>query len=72
MATLSGGQAGFGGTAETRETGKGPAPRQRLAREQSGQPSNPSIGRSDELTFESKALSATFAFRFEVGGWMPA
>ena len=44
-------QAGFGWVAETRETGKGPEPGHRLAREPSGKPSNPSIGKSDEPGF---------------------
>jgi len=41
-------QAGFGGVAETRATGKGPEPGHRLARDPSGKPSNHSIGKSHE------------------------
>ena len=41
-------QAGLGWVTETRETGKGPELGHRLARDPSGKPSKPSIGKSDE------------------------
>jgi hypothetical protein len=41
-------QAEFGWVAKTREAGKGPEPGHRWARDPSGQPSNHSIGKSDE------------------------
>ena len=44
-------QAAFGRVAETRETGKGPEPGHRLARDPSGDPSHHSIGKRDEPGF---------------------
>jgi len=44
-------KAGFGWVAETRPAGKGPEPGHRSARDPSGQPSNHSIGESDEPGF---------------------
>ncbi len=49
-------QAGFGWVAQTRETANGPESGQRLARDPSGKPSNPSIGKSDKPGFASKGL----------------
>ena len=61
-------QAGFGRVAETREAGKGPEPGHRLARDPSGQPSNPSIEKSDEpglalLGSNSSTLVLTLTWR---------
>jgi hypothetical protein len=46
--TVWGAKLGFGWVAQARETGKGPEPGHRLARDPSGKPSNPSIAKSEE------------------------
>src|ERR1019366_7896365 len=61
-------QTGFGWVAETRETGKGPEPGHRLARDPSGEPSNPSIGKSDEPGFGFVAVVGVIRCRPE-GYW---
>ena len=53
-----GGQAGFRWIAERWGTSKEPAPRHRLARDHSGEPSNPSIGKIDEPPFASNPRPA--------------
>jgi hypothetical protein len=44
-------QAGFGCVPEMRETGEGPEPGHRLARDHSGKPGKPPMGKSDERGF---------------------
>jgi hypothetical protein len=51
--------------AENRETGKKPEPGHRWARDPSGKPSNPSIGKSDEPGFGFVAVVGVMRFRPE-------